>query len=211
MRNLDQKDKLLSFIQKSLVIIAGEPKASRISPADGLDEACMSLQEKKQAADLLRVDHAGEVCAQALYMGHALTAKNPEIKKQMLKAAEEEVDHLAWCASRLRELKDHVSYLNGVWYLGSFAIGAFSGLLGDRWNLGFVAETERQVESHLEEHLRRLPASDQRSKAILSQMKMDERAHAEEAMAAGGYAFPRMIKVGMKAVSKLMTVSSSYC
>ncbi|MBI5447514.1 MAG: 2-polyprenyl-3-methyl-6-methoxy-1,4-benzoquinone monooxygenase, partial [Gammaproteobacteria bacterium] len=173
-------DQLIVWGEKAINLFAGVPDASRPSPAEGYLENTLSDQERKLSANLLRVDHAGEVCAQALYIGHAFTAKNPDIKAHMLNAAQEEVDHLAWCAQRLIELGDHVSYLNAVWYAGSFAIGALSGLCGDKWNLGFVAETENQVEAHLKSHLSLLPREDEKSRHILLKMKEDEIKHARE-------------------------------
>lgn len=203
-------DRLIIFFEESLQVMAGKPEANRVSPSENVLEVDLSIEEKKLSANLLRVDHAGEVCAQALYMGHAFTAKNPEIKKHMREAAQEEVDHLAWCAQRLSELQDRVSRLNPCWYLGSFALGALSGLLGDAWNLGFVAETEHQVEAHLKSHLALLPEKDEKSRVILQQMKEDEMAHADEAIAAGGKKLPWFVVKAMKTMSKVMTTSSYY-
>lgn len=209
-REYSRLDRLIIFFEESLQVMASKPEANRASPAESVNEASLSAEEKRLSANLLRVDHAGEVCAQALYMGHAFTAKNPEIKKHMQKAAQEEVDHLAWCAQRLSELQDSVSCLNPCWYLGSFALGALSGLLGDAWNLGFVAETEHQVEAHLKSHLALLPQKDEKSRAILQQMKTDEIAHADEAIAAGGKKLPWLVIKAMKVMSKVMTTSSYY-
>ncbi len=203
-------DKLVLFAEEAVETLRQAPQAMRPSPAAEVEEPVLNRQEKKLSANLLRVDHAGEVCAQALYLGHAWTASNPTIKSHMLQAAQEEVDHLAWCAYRLHELHDHVSYLNPLWYLGSFAIGALSGLLGDAWNLGFVAETEHQVEAHLKGHLNLLPAQDEKSRQILLQMQTDEIAHADQAIAAGGKPLPGWVKKSMAVTSKIMTTLAFY-
>lgn len=182
----------------------------RETPAAGIAEQDMTDDEKKHAANLMRINHTGEVCAQALYQGQALTAKLPDIRKEMEQAAQEEVDHLAWCSDRLTELNSHESYLNPLWYAGSFAIGATAGLIGDKWSLGFVAETENQVCKHLESHLEKLPEQDYRSKAILSQMHTEELKHATTAIDNGAAQLPAPIKLGMKAMSKVMTTSVYY-
>lgn len=178
----------------------------------GLAEAppSMTSQEKHHVAGLMRVNHAGEVCAQALYQGQALTAKLPLVKEQMIHAAEEEIDHLAWCEQRLQELDSQPSKLSIIWYSGSFILGALAGLAGDRWSLGFVAETERQVADHLQKHLTQLPIKDQRTRAILSQMQEDEAQHAQAAIVAGAAELPQNIKSLMTMTSKLMTCSSYY-
>ncbi|WP_223670249.1 2-polyprenyl-3-methyl-6-methoxy-1,4-benzoquinone monooxygenase [Kangiella shandongensis] len=184
--------------------------APRKSPSDGIAEQELTDDEQKHAANLMRINHTGEVCAQALYQGQALTAKLPDIRKEMEQAAQEEVDHLAWCSERLIELNSHESYLNPIWYAGSFAIGATAGLVGDKWSLGFVAETENQVCKHLESHLEKLPEQDYRSKAILSQMHTEELKHATTAIDNGAAELPAPIKLGMKAMSKVMTTSVYY-
>ena len=158
----------------------------------------------------MRVNHCGEVCAQALYQGQALTAKLPEVRQRMERAAQEENDHLDWCESRLKALDNRKSLLNPFWYAGSFLIGAAAGVAGDKWSLGFVAETEHQVEAHLESHLERLPSQDQKSRAVLEQMKTDEIHHAEMALEAGGAKLPAPIRLAMKLTSKLMTKSVYY-
>ena len=158
----------------------------------------------------MRVNHAGEVCAQALYRGQALTAKLETVREQMHEAAEEEIDHLAWCETRLQELESQPSVFNAFWYAGSWFIGAFAGLIGDQWSLGFVAETERQVTAHLERHLQKLPASDKRSEAILSQMRIDEIAHAELAHNAGAANLPFLIQRLMYSISNVLTKSSYH-
>ncbi|MES9989411.1 MAG: 2-polyprenyl-3-methyl-6-methoxy-1,4-benzoquinone monooxygenase, partial [Candidatus Thiodiazotropha endolucinida] len=167
-------------------------------------------QERDLAARLMRINHTGEVCAQALYQGQALTAELPQIRDTMERAAQEENDHLAWCETRLNELDNRKSLLNPFWYAGSFMIGAAAGLAGDKWSLGFVAETEHQVEAHLNDHMQRIPAQDQKSLAILEQMKEDEIHHATVALEAGGANLPAPIKAAMKVTSKLMTKSVFY-
>ncbi len=180
----------------------------RRNPADLISESTLSPSEKKHVAGLMRVNHAGEVCAQALYQGQALTAKLEHVRSQMLNAAMEEIDHLAWCEQRLQELNSHPSVLNPFWYVGSFLIGACAGLIDDALSLGFVAETERQVTAHLKRHLTELPANDQKTKAILEQMQEDETAHANAAIAAGGKPLPFLIKRLMYATSKILTTIS---
>ena len=164
-----------------------------------LDEA-----DRRHAAGLMRINHVGEVCAQALYVGQAAVARDPQTRAQLQAAAQEETDHLVWCADRLRELDSRPSLLNPVWYAGSYAIGLLAGMRGDGWNLGFVVETERQVEAHLEEHLHTLPAADARSRAILKVMKDDEIRHADHAEAAGARLLPQPVPTLMAAASKLM-------
>lgn len=182
----------------------------RQSPGENLAEAHLNTKERKHVAGLMRVNHSGEVCAQALYQGQALTAQLTEVRAQMDAAAAEEVDHLAWCEQRLEELGSQPSLLNPFWYLGSFMLGTLAGAAGDRFSLGFVAETEKQVVAHLQEHLQKLPAQDQRSKAILEQMNVDEAEHAELAKNAGAADLPFIIRGLMQTVSKFMTKSSYY-
>ncbi|MFI4962480.1 MAG: 2-polyprenyl-3-methyl-6-methoxy-1,4-benzoquinone monooxygenase [Legionellales bacterium] len=182
----------------------------RVSPAEGLAEADIPWSKKKHIAGLMRVNHAGEVCAQALYQGQALTAHCPHIKEQMSQAAAEETDHLAWCEQRLYELGSKTSILNPIWYSGSFLIGALAGLAGDSISLGFVAETERQVSDHLLGHLKSMPIDDKKTRLILERMQDDEEHHAQAAVQAGAVAFPFVIKQIMRTLSKLMTKSSYY-
>lgn len=170
----------------------------------------LSQAQKQEIASLMRVNHAGEVCAQALYHGQALTAKQTHIKEQMSKAAQEETDHLAWCEQRLKELNSQVSILNPIWYMGSFLLGAAAGLAGDAWSLGFVAETERQVSAHLQSHLKKLPLDDARTHAILKKMHEDEAHHADSAVAAGAKPLPKVIQWMMHLTSKIMTKTSYY-
>lgn len=211
MRRYGILDQLVVTLDQALHTLAG-PYATtgRPNPADAWPEAELSPAERRHAAGLMRVDHAGEVCAQALYQGQALTARLDEVRGRMEQAAAEENDHLAWCAERLEELGSRTSLLNPFWYAGAFAIGAAAGLAGDRWSLGFVAETERQVVAHLEGHLRRLPPRDRRSRAILEQMKMDEGRHATGALEAGGTELPRPVRLLMRLASRVMTTVAYY-
>ena len=165
-RTLSPLDRLLDSAQNALSTVAGNPRAERANPGAGIPEVVLDAPERRHAAGLMRINHVGEVCAQALYIGQAAVARDPSTRAYLLDAAQEETDHLAWCADRLRELDSRPSLLNPLWYAGSYTIGALAGLRGDGWNLGFVVETERQVEAHLDEHLKTLPAADARSRAI---------------------------------------------
>jgi len=190
-------------------LAAGSDMTSeRPSPARPLNETDLSDAERKKSAALMRVNHTGEVCAQALYQGQALTAKLPNVRAEMEKAAEEEIDHLVWCQERIDALGSHTSYLNPVWYGLSFAIGAGAGLVSDKISLGFVAATEDQVCKHLQDHLQQLPEDDARSRAVVEQMLEDEARHADMALGAGGYRFPAPVKGLMTLVSKVMTTTS---
>lgn len=203
-------DECISQFDSALRTLAAKQlQSSRPSPAQPLTENELTAEEKRHTAGLMRVNHAGEVCAQALYQGQALTAKLPEVRAEMEQAAEEEVDHLVWCQERLNELGSQPSLLNPLWYGLSFTIGASAGLISDRMSLGFVAATEQQVCKHLENHLSALPEQDIKSKAVVEQMLADEAKHAELALAAGGYPFPAPVKGLMTLVSKAMT-STSY-
>lgn len=203
-------DSLIVNFDKALRTIFATAATRRPYPDSGLDEAEMSEAEKRHAAGLMRVNHSGEVCAQALYQGQALTARNPEAAKALVEASDEETEHLAWCERRLGELDSRKSFLNPLWYAGSFGLGVLAGALGDKWNLGFLAETERQVEGHLNGHLASLPASDARSRAIVAQMKSDESRHAETALAHGGAELPMAAKLAMRLSSKVMTKLAYY-
>ncbi len=208
-RRLSPIDRLLADAQNALETVAGAVHAERPNPGMAeadvvLDEAGLDRRERRHAAGLMRINHTGEVCAQALYIGQAAVARDPATRAHLLAAAQEETDHLAWCADRLRELDSRPSLLNPLWYAGSWAIGAAAGLRGDGWNLGFVVETERQVEAHLEEHLQALPPADARSRAILAVMKDDEARHADNALAAGARALPPPIPALMAGMSKVM-------
>lgn len=203
-RTLTPLDRLLAGIERAMEAVAGSPEAHRTSPAAAQAEAELDDSERRHAAGLMRINHTGEVCAQALYYGQAALARNADNRAHLLQAAEEETDHLAWCAERLRELDSRPSLLNPLWYAGSYAIGAAAALAGDPVSLGFVVETERQVEAHLEEHLQRLPPQDERSRAVLAQMQIDEVRHAEAAQQRGGVDLPFPIPALMHFSSMLM-------
>lgn len=177
----------------------------RSVPGSDLPEADLNEMEKKESSALMRINHVGEVCAQALYQGQALTSKNEEVQEVLMHAAREETEHLAWTERRIAELDGRKSFLNPIWYGGSFTIGAVAGMLGDKWNLGFLAETEHQVGEHLGGHLKRLPDQDVKSRAIVTQMQIDEASHATMAMSQGGVELPVPVKVAMKMGSKVMT------
>lgn len=195
---------LLQVDQALRTCVPGSSQAHRPSPASTADETELADTERRHAAGLMRINHTGEVCAQALYAGQAATAKLGETRQAMEEAAQEEVDHLAWCEERLTQLDARPSVLNPLWYGMSFGMGALAGLAGDKWSLGFVAETERQVCEHLEDHLQQLPETDQRSKAILEQMISDERQHGETAKSAGGADLPQPLRQAMSAMSQVM-------
>ncbi|MCK7594532.1 2-polyprenyl-3-methyl-6-methoxy-1,4-benzoquinone monooxygenase [Pseudomarimonas salicorniae] len=204
-RTLSPLDRALSAIESGLVTsLAEAPEAARPSPGDAHPPADLDRPARRHVAGLMRINHAGEVCAQALYRGQAAVARDAATRETLLQAAAEEGDHLAWCAARLRELDSRPSRLNPVWYAGSYALGVAAGLYGDGYNLGFVVETERQVEAHLGEHLERLPAEDARSRAILSQMQADEAEHGEHARAAGAKLLPEPIPRLMQWTSRIM-------
>jgi len=205
---LPSPDDVILQFDKALRTVFASAASRRPYPDAGVAEADMSETEKKHAAGLMRINHSGEVCAQALYAGQALTARNPEAQRALLEAADEETEHLAWCDKRLNELGSHRSFLNPVWYAGSFALGAFAGILGDKWNLGFLAETERQVEGHLDSHLDKLPLQDARSRAIVEQMKVDEIKHADTAIAHGGADLPASVKQAMRLTSRVLTFTA---
>lgn len=205
-RQLSPIDQFLIQADRALRTLSrGQPVSSRPSPARNVAEAEMSEAERRHAAGLMRVNHSGEVCAQALYQGQALTASLPDVRTEMEQAAAEEVDHLRWCEERLDQLQSRPSLLNPLWYTMSFGIGAGAGLISDRISLGFVAATEEQVCRHLEGHQRSLPPQDEKSLAIIEQMLIDEREHGHKALEAGGLNFPAPVKWAMTAVSKLMT------
>ena len=205
-RRLSPLDKLFEQVDQAVRTVLGPPPpASRPNPAEGLPDAPMTDRERRHAAGLMRVNHAGEIMAQGLYQGQALTARLEQVRDAMAQAAVEEFDHLAWCEQRLTELQDRPSVLGPVWYTGAFLLGAGAGLAGDRWSLGFVAETEAQVINHLEDHLGRLPPADRRSRAIIGQMKIDEAHHGAEAREAGGLPLPAPARGVMTMMSKVMT------
>lgn len=204
-RQITRLDRLLIRIDEALRLSGGvAPQPARPNPADELPKADLDGDERRHVAGLMRVNHAGEICAQALYAGQAATARDGAVRGVMQQAADEEIDHLSWCASRLQDLDSHTSVLNPLWYAGSFAIGALAGLAGDRWSLGFVRETEHQVEAHLQEHIERLPEGDQRSRSILDQMKIDEAKHGRMAEDAGGRELPKPVRRAMAFTAGIM-------
>lgn len=202
-------DRLIAGFDRALRAVAGVAESRRPSPASGIrNEAPVAPEEREHAAALMRVNHVGEVCAQALYEGQALVARNEVVRQSLAQAAEEERDHLAWCVVRIDELGGRTSLLNPLWYVGSFAMGAGAGLLGDRWNLAFLAETERQVEEHLTGHLQDLPESDQRSRKLVEVMRADEAKHRQTALTLGAAELPRPVKAAMRLAAKVMTTVS---
>lgn len=203
-RHLSPFDRLLGDAQRALETMFSVQPAQRPSPAADEADVVLEGDERRHAAGLMRINHVGEVCAQALYCGQAAVARDEATRAHLLAAAQEETDHLVWCAQRLRELDDRPSLLNPLWYAGSYAIGVAAGLRGDGWNLGFVVETERQVEAHIDEHLDTLPPVDVRSRAILQVMKADEARHAANAESAGARELPFPMPGIMAAASKLM-------
>lgn len=210
-RHYSLGDQLLIQLNQRLEYWFGKPQsAERSSPAEPYNERSLSDRQKRHSAGLMRVNHTGEVCAQALYEGQALTAKNLEVKKTMQKAAKEEIDHLAWCYDRLSALDSHASYLNPIWYAGAFSMGVLAGVFGDKWSLGFLAETERQVVAHIENHLKELPVNDLKSRAVLKKMKIDEGEHATMAVENGAAELPDWVKQGMRWMSRVMTKTAYW-
>jgi len=204
-RHLSRLDRAIAEIERAIgTSLGAKPEALRSSPAADIADTQLDETQRRHAAGLMRVNHTGEVCAQALYSGQAAVARDAATRGQLLQAASEETDHLAWCAERLDELSSRPSLLNPLWYAGSYAIGAAAALAGDPVSLGFVVETERQVEAHLAEHLETLPEQDQRSRAVLAQMQVDEVRHADEAEARGGIELPFPIPPLMQLTSLLM-------
>jgi ubiquinone biosynthesis monooxygenase Coq7 len=203
-RHYSPFDRLIIEAQRALSTTAGKATAERSNPGIREPDIELDAASRRHAAGLMRINHTGEVCAQALYVGQAAVAHDETTRTQLLAAAQEETDHLAWCADRLAELDSRPSLFNPLWYAGSYAIGLAAGLRGDGWNLGFVVETERQVEAHLEEHLVSLPPEDLRSRAILETMKADEARHADHAEAAGARKLPQPIPQAMAMASRLM-------
>lgn len=203
-------DKLIIEFDKGLKTLTASAHSVRPHPDENVQETELSNEEKRHALGLMRVNHCGEVCAQALYNGQSLTAKNPQIVDALQQASKEETEHLAWCEKRIHALGGHTSFLNPLWYAGSFTLGAIAGAIGDKWNLGFLAETEHQVGAHLEKHLHELPVSDKKSRAILEQMKTDEAQHADTAINLGGAELPAPVKAAMRKMSKVMTSTTYY-
>ncbi|TDG11587.1 2-polyprenyl-3-methyl-6-methoxy-1,4-benzoquinone monooxygenase [Seongchinamella unica] len=208
-RRLSLLDRFISEADSVMRTITNRGhSAGRPSPAEGHSESELSARERAHVAGLMRVNHTGEVCAQALYQGQALTARLPRVREEMQQAADEEIDHLVWCEQRLRELDSNTSVLNPLWYGTSFALGAIAGAIGDDVSLGFVAATEERVCNHLKDHLKQLPEEDRKSRLILQQMLEDEERHGTSALEAGGKDFPDSVKDAMTSVSRLMTGSS---
>jgi ubiquinone biosynthesis monooxygenase Coq7 len=211
-REYSALDRLLMRVHRavSAATPAADPAPGRPNPAAGEDDAELDEAARRHAAGLMRVNHAGEVAAQALYLGQAFAARDTRVREHLLKAAAEERDHLAWCESRLHELGEGPSKLDPVWYAGSFAIGALAGLAGDRWSLGFVEETEKQVSEHLLGHLEKLPEDDAKSRAIVEAMRRDEERHGRNAVDAGARALPRPVRELMRGIAGLMTRSAYW-
>ena len=210
-RQLTPLDRLLASANNALRTVAAPAgRSARPNPAEHILDADLDDGQKAHAAGLMRVNHAGEVCAQALYQGHAAVARDKTVEAQMQHAADEEFDHLAWCEERIRELGEDVSRLSPFWYAGAFAIGAASGILGDKWSLGFIAETEKQVCSHLDSHLEALPPEDAKSRAIVEQMRDEEEEHGENAIEAGAAELPAPVKRLMRLTAKVMTKTAYW-
>jgi len=213
MQKLTPLDHFIIHFDNGLkTLLSQQTITTRPNPAQRIDDddAELTAANKQLAARLMRVNHAGEISAQALYQGQALMAHSPAVRENMKKSAWEENDHLVWCQQRITELNGHVSFLNPFWYAGSYTIGALAGIAGDKWSLGFIAETERQVVKHLEEHLQRLPPQDLKSRAILEQMKIDEQHHASVAIKAGGVPLPKSVSWLMGGVAHVMTSTAFW-
>lgn len=208
MRN--RLDQLIVEFDKGLRTLFAQPHSLRPHPDLEIEESDLSEAEKKQVGALMRVNHTGEVCAQALYSGQALTSRNPNTTKALQQAAQEETEHLAWCERRIQQLGGRTSLLNPLFYAGSFTLGSVAGVLGDKWNLGFLAETEKQVEAHLASHLDQLPSTDLKTRKIIEQMQQDEAQHAQDAKQQGAAELPLPAKLLMRNMSKLMTNTSYY-
>jgi len=198
-------DRMIGPADQALRTLTGIHSATRPYPAESIPETVSDATERNRIASLMRVNHSGEVAAQALYQGQAFVAANPATRAALLEVGREETDHLAWCATRIRELGSRTSVLDPLWYAGSFAVGALAGLAGDRTSLGFVAETEKQVVEHLDGHLQQLPQGDARTRAIIEQISSDEARHGHNAMLAGGAALPRLVRTVMKLTARVMT------
>lgn len=210
-RTLSPLDLIFGHADEAIRRIFGPPpKAARPSPASTATDGDLTQADRERSGRLMRVNHSGEVCAQALYHGQSVTARATGVQEKLERAAAEENDHLAWCADRIRDLGSRPSYLDPLWYAGSFTIGAIAGAFGDKWNLGFLAETERQVVAHLDGHLNRLPPADHKSRAILEQMQIDEGAHATTALEAGGTTLPWPVPTLMRMASNVMTETAYW-
>lgn len=203
-------DRLIVEFDRSLRTVFASPSSARVIPGNHLAEVLLDPADRRNSAALMRVNHVGEVCAQALYQGQAITSSSVEIRAEMEKAAQEETEHLAWTESRISELGGRKSFLNPLWYGGALVLGMLAGRMGDAWNLGFLAETERQVGAHLEDHLGRLPAADEKSRQVLLQMHRDEAAHAEAAVRLGAAELPPVVRGAMKVASRFMTRTAYF-
>lgn len=210
MRHYSLQDRMLSSLEQGISILCNKPLAQRDNPALPYAEAKLSPKQIRHQIGLMRVNHAGEMAAQGLYQGQALTAKQAHTELHMKQAAQEEIDHLAWCQDRLYELEGRTSYLDPLWYFGSLIIGAAAGIAGDRWSLGFIAETEHQVAAHLANHLAQCASEDRKTQSILTQMKVDEEKHATQAIANGAAVLPKPIQWLMKFTSKIMVTTAYY-
>ncbi|HEX7888093.1 MAG TPA: 2-polyprenyl-3-methyl-6-methoxy-1,4-benzoquinone monooxygenase [Ramlibacter sp.] len=203
-------DRILGALDQALRTLFANPRGTRPCPVVPAEATHLGAQERRHAGALMRVNHVGEICAQALYTAQAMATRNDALRAQLEQAAREENDHLAWTKARLDELGDRPSLLNPLWYAGAFGLGLVAGRFGDRVSLGFLVETERQVEAHLQGHLDRLPAADHASRAIVAQMKADEAAHADSARQAGAAELPQAVKAAMRAAAKVMTTTAHY-
>lgn len=206
----DMRDRIIEILENGARAVFAPASASRESPAARAEEAEMDDSARRRAAALMRVNHCGEVCAQALYQGQALFARDPKVRDSLQEAADEEIDHLAWTAERIEQLGGRQSFLNPLWYGGAFAIGAAAALASDKISLGFVAETERQVSAHLQSHLHKLPPEDAKSRRIVEQMDIDEQQHATNAAEMGGAELPPPVKAAMRFAGKIMTGGSYW-
>lgn len=209
-QSLSPCDKICLHLDQFVKTMLPSQNSERCYPAEKMNEPDLNKNERWHAAGLMRVNHSGEVSAQALYQGQSLTAKLPHVRQQMQQAAIEEMDHLAWCERRLNELDSRASLLNPLWYTNALLLGAIAGWLGDRWSLGFVAETERQVTEHLDKHLQKLPSSDYKSQAILDQMRLEEQQHQQTAIDAGAANFPASMQMLMRIMAKMMTTTTYW-
>jgi ubiquinone biosynthesis monooxygenase Coq7 len=209
-RRLSLLDEILVAADEALKTLSGAQSPARPAPAPVQEPGALTSEERRRSAALMRINHAGEVCAQALYSGQALAARDQKVRETLRNAGAEERDHLAWCRERLDALQGRASLLDPVWYAGSFGLGLVSGLAGDRWSLGFLAETEAQVERHLDGHLERLPAGEVESRAVLEQMRADEMRHGESGRILGGTELPWLVRRAMQAASKLMTTTAYW-
>lgn len=203
-------DKILNHVDLARKTLLIQPKHHQRSYPPSMLTENLSQEDKKHSAALMRVNHSGEVCAQALYQGQAITARSAEVRQKMQEAADEELDHLAWCNQRLSNLNSHASYLNIFWYLGALSIGIVAGCIGDKWSLGFLSETERQVVSHLDSHLKKISDEDMESRLIIEQMREDEAKHRDMAQEAGAANLPKWVQSLMSASSKIMTKIAYY-